>query len=69
MWVPLSTVCLPAWPHVVMSLVVSLRLVLIGVVPIQPDSLAPPPLSGYPNSAQTEGIGAAHKVWKAWEAV
>ena len=44
-------------------------LLLVGVIPIQPQGLAPVFLCGNSHSAQEEGIEAAYEVWKAWEAV
>ncbi len=47
----------------------SLGLVLVRVIAIQPDSVAPPGFSGHTDSAQTVGIGAPNEVRKAGEVV
>lgn len=47
----------------------SLGLVLIRVIAIQPDSLTPPRFSGHTDGAQTVGIGAPNEVRKAGEIV
>ena len=47
----------------------SLGLVLVRVIAIQPDSVTPPRFSGHTNGAQTVGIGAPNEVRKAGEIV
>lgn len=52
-----------------MFYVLSLCLVLVRMIAIQPNSLTPPRFSGHTNGAQTVGIGATDEVRKAGEVV